>query len=173
MKLRIKLLAERFEDFHPEAFEHLAELLQGHLHPFEQPLVLVAIFAGMLDRPLEVVDDRNHFAQQVAVGKADRIFLFALRPLAVIFQVGQGAQVQLLVAGRLGLEVLPRILCSAIRGSIHSCLVFRIVFRCRGSFFRFRRQLLFFLFSHLVISPCRTLFPVSGSPAWPYNRRSE
>ena len=36
----------------------------------------------------------------MVVGKTDRIFFFALRPLAVIFQISQRTQIEILIVSR-------------------------------------------------------------------------
>src|SRR4030042_366193 len=93
---RIKALSLGSDRGDTEALEYLEKLLQGHLYPAPDPL-LITFPSSVPQGPLEVVDHGEQRLEQLLIAVADPVGLLLGSPLLVVLQFGGGTQEAVIV----------------------------------------------------------------------------
>jgi len=74
---RIKRLTHRRDGLDAELAKDPLQLLQGEINTRDQSLVRLIVLCG-LDRPFQIVDDRQQFLQELLISKPDLVPLIPL-----------------------------------------------------------------------------------------------
>ncbi len=85
--------------------EHVLELAQHHLDAGEELLVL-GTRGGVIDGPLQVVDDRQQLEHDTLPCPLDRVRLLARHALAVVVELSLSPLGRLEIAGGLGADLV-------------------------------------------------------------------